>query len=293
MKKHLYFISALAALLPVFAACNGNKDNGGSESDLKPVTLTTPREADHALSAKFATPIKVGEEGVHELTFFRSGRFVMTVEEGVKASVNADYLYGNYTVSGKNYSLKTDDNTVSLTVTVDGNNFTVKLPDGTEGSGTGTVTKSSVTAGSAQDYASRSWKLNTMKVNITKPDIKHTFKFSGSKNVTDVVAYLTEHDVNIPEVINDKPIADYDVKEVTLDNGVIMIQFTGGFIYKGSWTISGTSFNYNLKEFMSEDVFNAQANGKIEFSGNQAIVTINVSTSKMNGTATLTLDAVN
>lgn len=293
MKKHLIFISALAVLLPVFAACNGNKDNGGSESDLKPVTLTTPKEADHALSAKFATPIKIGDEGVHELTFFRSGRFVMTVEEGVKASVNADYLYGNYTVSGKNYSLKTDDNTVSLTVTVDGNNFTVKLPDGTEGSGTGTVTKSSVTAGSAQDYASRSWKLNTMKVNITKPDIKHTFKFSGSKNVTDVVAYLTEHDVNIPEVINDKPIADYDVKEVTLDNGVIMIQFTGGFIYKGSWTISGTSFNYNLKEFMSEDVFNAQANGKIEFSGNQAIVTINVSTSKMNGTATLTLDAVN
>ena len=292
MKKHLIFISALAVLLPVFAACNGNKDNGGSESDLKPVTLTTPKEADHALSAKFATPILVGAKEIHDLTFFRSGRFVMTVEEGVKASVNTDYLYGNYTVSGKNYSLSTD-NKVNLTVTVDGNNFTVKNSDGTEGSGTGTVTKSSVTAGSAQDYASRSWKLNTMKVNITKPDIKHTFKFSGSKNVTDVVAYLTEHKVNIPEVINDKPIADYDVKEVTLDNGVIMIQFTGGFIYKGSWTLSGTSFNYNLKEFMSEEVFNAQANGKIEFSGDQAIVTINVSTKEMNGTAVLTLDAVN
>ncbi len=292
MKKHLFFISVLAALLPVFAACNGNKDNGGSESDLKPVTLTTPKEADHALSAKFATPIKVGEEGIHELTFFRSGRFVMTVEEGVKAPVNAEYLYGTYTVNGKTYSLSTG-NKVILTVTVDGNSFTVKLPDGTEGSGTGTVTKSSATAGSTQDYASRSWKLNSMKVNITKPDIKHTFKFSGSKNVTDVVAYLTEHKVNIPEVINDKPIADYDVKEVTLDNGVIMIQFTGGFIYKGSWTISGTSFNYNLKEFMSEEVFNAQANGKIEFSANQAIVTINVSTKEMNGTAVLTLDAVN
>lgn len=288
MKKVL--LMALA-VLPVLFACNKN-----NTSSLDTSTLEPPKNAKDAQKVVVKEEIKITtsdkkELALKEINFMRSGRYVAVAEILLKAS-NEIVLTGTYTVSNGNYTVSGDIN-ATISTTSDTITYT-DTASGEEQTSPATVTPSNVQEGSVQDKAYRTWKLQGDSNAIILE-----FQSLGGKakyaNISNLINDLVNHDIKIEEQQKQK-LLGYDIKDISLDNNEISINFSKANPFKGSFILNDNlSFTYDLSAFMSGDVFQAKANGSIAFEGNKAVITMNVNSNieKLgNGTATITLVAV-
>lgn len=288
MKKVL--LMALA-VLPVLFACNKN-----NPSSLDTSTLEPPKNAKDAQKVVVKEEIKITtsdkkELALKEINFMRSGRYVAVAEILLKAS-NEIVLTGTYTVSNGNYTVSGDIN-ATISTTSDTITYT-DTASGEEQTSPATVTPSNVQEGSVQDKAYRTWKLQGDSNAIILE-----FQSLGGKakyaNISNLINDLVNHDIKIEEQQKQK-LLGYDIKDISLDNNEISINFSKANPFKGSFILNDNlSFTYDLSAFMSGDVFQAKANGSIAFEGNKAVITMNVNSNieKLgNGTATITLVAV-
>lgn len=287
MKKALFMA---LAVLPVLFACS--KNNSSTDTS----TLEPPKNAKDAQKVVVKEEIKITtsdkkELALKEINFMRSGRYVAVAEILLKAS-NEIVLTGTYTVSNGNYTVSGDIN-ATISTTSDTITYT-DTASGEEQTSTATVTPSNVQEGSAQDKAYRTWKLQGDSNAIILE-----FQSLGGKakyaNISNLINDLVNHDIKIEEQQKQK-LLGYDIKDISLDNNEISINFSKANPFKGSFILNDNlSFTYDLSAFMSGDVFQAKASGTIAFESNKAVITMNVNSNieKLgNGTATITLVAV-
>ena len=278
------------AVLPVLFACS--KNNTSTDTS----TLEPPKNAKDAQKVVVKEEIKITtsdkkELALKEINFMRSGRYVAVAEILLKAS-NEIVLTGTYTVSNGNYTVSGDIN-ATISTTSDTITYT-DTASGEEQTSTATVTPSNVQEGSAQDKAYRTWKLQGDSNAIILE-----FQSLGGKakyaNISNLINDLVNHDIKIEEQQKQK-LLGYDIKDISLDNNEISINFSKANPFKGSFILNDNlSFTYDLSAFMSGDVFQAKASGTIAFESNKAVITMNVNSNieKLgNGTATITLVAV-
>lgn len=273
MKKALIF--ALAAL-PVLFACK----KSGTEA----TNLETPQLAKEAAKVVIKNPISVTTKDnktieLKEINFMRSGRYVA---QGLitKANEPVIVLTGKWTSSNGKYSVTGD---ITATITITSNSIDVNGQ-----SSAADISKSNIQAGSTQDKISRSWKLDHIILDFAKLGGKARYD-SMAEIVTDIKAHKIEL-----SAANEKLILDHEIVEISLDEGIICVTFKNADAFKGSWNISGTSFNYTIDNFEGA-LFNAQASGSVNFSGNNAVITMNLKTNIEqlgNGSAELTLTEV-
>lgn len=287
MKKALFMA---LAVLPVLFACS--KNNSSTDTS----TLEPPKNAKDAQKVVVKEEIKITtsdkkELALKEINFMRSGRYVAVAEILLKAS-NEIVLTGTYTVSNGNYTVSGDIN-ATISTTSDTITYT-DTASGEEQTSTATVTPSNVQEGSVQDKAYRTWKLQGDSNAIILE-----FQSLGGKakyaNISNLINDLVNHDIKIEEQQKQK-LLGYDIKDISLDNNEISINFSKANPFKGSFILNDNlSFTYDLSAFMSGDVFQAKASGTIAFESNKAVITMNVNSNieKLgNGTATITLVAV-
>lgn len=281
MKKLL--IIALAAI-PVLFACK----KGSSTEE---VSLDTPKNAKNAAKVVINNPIQVSTKSnktvaIKLIDFLRSGRYVA---EGVisKAEEETVILTGPYSVGTDGKYNCTGD----ITVTVETSATSVTIDGQTSDA---TVTHSRVEEGSNEDHAFRSWTLQNDNSAIILE-----FQSLGGKakyaNISSIAKDLENHEISISDELKTKLI-NHDIKLVSLDEGVISVEFTNADPFKGVFTLKkDMSFDYDLSDFMSGDLFQAKAKGSVTIEGQKAIVKINVESGIQklgNGTAIITMVAV-
>lgn len=281
------------AVLPVLFACS--KNNSLSETS----TLEPPKNAKDAKKVEVSKTeiIKITtsdkrELSLKEINFMRSGRYVAVAEVILSKASGDIVLTGTYTVSNGSYTVTGDIN-ATISTTSDSISYTDTASGETQTS-SATVTPSNVQEGSVQDKAYRTWKLQGDSNAIILE-----FQSLGGKakyaNISNLINDLVNHDIKIEEQQKQK-LLGYDIKDISLDNNEISINFSKANPFKGSFILNDNlSFTYDLSAFMSGDVFQAKASGTIAFESNKAVITMNVNSNieKLgNGTATITLVAV-
>lgn len=275
MKKVLIFA---LAVLPVLFACKKTTNTSDME---------TPKFAEKAakLELKNAIPVTTKDNktvALQEINFMRSGRYVA---EGVITKAETVTLSGTWTYdNGKGYVM-TGDVTGSVTVTGSGSSSEVTV---TTSSGAQTsqanVEGSKVTPGSTEDKIFRSWK-------ISKIVLKEFEKLgSASITATSITSMVTELEkkIEIPSDAKAKLLA-HEVTEISFDEGVMLIKFKDGSSFKGEMdklSGSATSFSYDLSAFIENT---DPVKGSIEFSGDNAIITLDVPNIKSMGTGKVVL----
>lgn len=280
--KKVFFAVALA--LPVLFAC-GNKT-------VKDDPIVSPKLADYAVDLKLekAVAIPLPLSGTKEpvqvtdINFFRGGRYMFTGTK-VESKANDSILYfsGTYTTAdGKTYTCSGDfSGNVDLsgaTLTINGETVNVN------------VTKPSVTAGSMEDFIFRSWKVSVIELALDSPNIKQRITCSGNSNVSEAVKVANQAS---PGLLDADKLAGYDVKEISLNPGKIMVSFTGQPTYAGSLNASATSFSYNFTETFTGNFINGNASGTLQKDGNNLVATLNVKTDKLTGKMIITLAQAN
>ena len=280
MKKILSF----ALALPLLFACN----KGGNEA-----TLETPKLADKAAKVVAVTPVDITVGGktlkLKEIDFLRSGRYVAEAEyiiaPGIttKATAKTAYLSGTFTFDNGKYNVVGD---IQGSIVLNNNQMTIngKTTDVT-------VTPSNIPAGSTQDQISRSWKLEKIILD---------FEALGGRalyaNVAAVVNDFEAHEVTIDPDVKTR-ILQHEIKEVTVDTGIVCVTFTQAEPFKGQFSLSSNNaFSYNFEGTdMNGDLFATAASGTIKIDGKKAVVSMNVQSGIKdlgNGTAEITLVAV-
>lgn len=273
MKKVL--IIALA-ILPVLFACK----KSGTATD---TTLETPKFAKEAAKVEIKNPINVTAKGqtvaLQAINFMRSGRYVAkgTITKATETIV----LTGTYTVTNGTYSM-TGDVSATVTITTSGSEDTVTVNGETSPAD---VTESNIQEGSTQDKICRTWKLDHMILDFAKLGGKARYE-----NMAEIVNDIKNHNIEL-SAENEQKIKNHEIKEITLDEGVICVTFANADAFMGSWNLSGSSFSYNFENFEGS-LFSGSASGTVDFSGEKAIISVNLTTSieKLgNGSAELTL----
>lgn len=275
MKKVL--IIALA-ILPVLFAC---KKSGSTTTD---TTLETPKFAKEAAKVVIQNPISVTAKGgqtvaISAINFMRSGRYVATGT--VTKATETIVLTGTYTMNNGSYSM-TGDVTATVTITTSGSEDSVTVNGETSPAD---VTESNIQEGSTQDKICRTWKLDHMILDFAKLGGKARYD-----TMAEIVADIKAHEITLTAE-NEQKIKDHEIKEITLDDGVICVTFVNAEAFSGSWNLSGNSFSYSIENFEGS-LFSGQASGTIDFSGEKAIISVSLTTSIEslgNGTAELTL----
>ncbi len=279
MKKFL-ILATLA--IPMLFACNKTDDNSTS--------FDTPTYAESSAKVVINEPLTISvsddqEVELQEIYFMRSGRYIA---EGITTAVKADdgekyYGYGTFTVNGSTYTLSGD---LKTSVTLGDHNITV--------SGTtvnATTTHPEIPAGGTQDNLSRTWKLDHIILDFTQLGGRARYT-SISAIVTDIV----KHEIDIDADVKAR-ILQHEIKEITIDAGVITVAFTNAAPFKGVFNVgNGTTFSYNFKGTdMEGDLFEAEASGKVEFKDGNAVISLSVNTGIEelgSGTAEITLAEV-
>lgn len=281
MKK--YLLIALAAL-PVLFACNkGNSTQGSS--------LDTPKYAKNAAKVVITgNPIQVSTKNNKDvalkvINFMRSGRFVAEAEAS-KAETTIVYLTGTYTMENGNYKVSGD---ISATFTLTDNSIAC----GSQSS-SATVTHSNVVEGSAQDQVYRTWRLqgDSSAIILEFASLGGKAKYA---NISNLVNDLVNHGITISDERKAR-LLGYDIVDITLDEGVVTVNFTSADPFKGTFSVNNNyAFSYDLSSVMSGDLFQTTASGQVSVTGKKAAVSMNVVSGieKLgNGTATINLVAV-
>ncbi len=272
MKKVLF----LSLTLPLLFACNKADDS---------TSFDTPTYAEASAKVVINEPLNlsIGNDEVvlQEINFMRSGRYVI---EGIAApskSVDEKYYgYGTFTVNGNTYTLSGD---VKLTVTVGDKTITVS-----GNTVSATTTHTEIPAGGTQDNISRTWKLDHVILEFKALGGRARYT-SISGIVDDIVAHKIDIDADMKARI-----LEHEIKEITVDAGVICVSFTKAAPFKGTFNIgNGTTFTYSFKGTdMEGDLFEAEASGKVEFKDGKAVISLSVKTGIEDlgsGTAEITL----
>lgn len=267
MKKIL--ILALA-LVPVLFACN--KKNANQET----AELQLPKWAQNAAkvvfteSAEVETTTSHGTVLINSIEFMRSGRYVA---EAVETKATTIILYGSYTVTNGVYNLTGD---ISANIQIDDDNDSVTI-NGEDYDAN--VTPSNVAEGTIQDKACRTWKLDKSNGDAIEIDFGSIKTYKNS--ITDIVTYLTkpqdngEPRVKMSDEVKER-ILNHEIYEISVAENLITVSFTKADTFKGAWTLTSTSFSYDFTGQMNGDLFSSSATGTIEFTGNKAIVKVNV-----------------
>ena len=280
MKKIL--LIALA-VLPVLFACSKSNTNNNE----KPSDLTLPKWAEHAAKVvlKADDPATVTtsygvQAVVSEIDFMRSGRYVAKAETETKATVTV-FLYGTYDFANGAYALHGD---LETTVSTSGNNVTVAGE-----THEGTVTSTTVTAGTTEDKLCRTWKLGYM---ILKDFDKLGSAGIRVTSVSGLVSTLKGKGVNFDSKVEER-VLQHEIDEISLGTDMILVTFSKADPFVGTWKLNGgTSFSYDFKGTMNGDVLSANASGTLEFSEKNVTITMNITSNNKDlgkGTAILNL----
>ena len=285
MKKAL--ILALA-VLPVLFACNKNNANTNGAN------LETPKNAKDAAKVTISQSAEVKvttkdkkEVALKEINFMRSGRYIAVAELIETKASNTVTLAGTYSFSNGKYSLSGD---LTVTVSTTETSVSVTTSSGETQTADATVTASTVQEGSTQDKICRTWVIDHLILNFEKLGGEARYD-----SIKEIVNDIKAHKIELkPE--QEQAILNHDIKEITLDEGIICVTFANAEPFKGSWQLSANNtFSYKIENF-NGSVFSAEANGTISFNGDLAVVDIVVKSDVKdlgNGTAKLTLKAVN
>lgn len=299
MKKAL--LIALT-LIPVLFACKKNND--------AVVQMEPAKNARNAAKVDVsANPISVKLPGdrsvsIEKIDFLRSGRYVAEARESVpnptsmstKGSTGVIILTGKYTYTDGKYKT-----TGELTVTVELNE-TAKTVTVTDTQGAKTVPAEIDEGSEPEDLTPqennvyRTWKINHV---ILSGFAKLGSTSARATSVTALVNVLKEKGIAF-KAEDEAKIVAHDIKEISLDEGVICISFTNADAFKGTFNLENvssiSSFSYKMQTTSGGDqLISAEANGTVEFSGNQAIINLELKTNMQelgNGNAKIVLDAV-
>ena len=281
MKK--IFLAAIFAL-PLLFACGKNDPEDKSSTETE---IISPKFADAALDIKFSKPASLSINGkkldLVELNFFRSGRYLITSEDVTTKSDTDDLFYfsGTFTYSNGTYKCSGD---YSGSVVVSGDDVTI---DGV--STEATTSHPSVTTGSMEDFIFRSWKISIIELALDSPAIKQRITCSLTKNISEAVKVANNANAGLDASVFE----GFDVKEISLSPGKIMVTFTGQPTYAGSLTATAYSFSYNFTEAFTGNLVNGSASGSLKKDGDNLIATVEVKTEKLSGKIIITLGQSN
>ena len=259
MKKLL--ILTLATLPMLFACNKGSK---------VPETMDKPTYAEQSAKVEIDNPIPVKTKDgrdvyLKEVNFMRSGRYVAeAIISRVKSEDEITILSGTYTFTSGNYVTSGD-----LTVTMNVKEETITIGNAIS---SGTVTHTDIPEGSLMDQLARTWKLDHYILN---------FKALGGsaryENIGELVTDMLAHKINISSETAAR-IREHEVKEITVDAGIITVSFTQAEAFKGQFMLDNSGiFSFKFEgQGMDSDIFEAEASGKVTVTGDKVVIKMEV-----------------
>lgn len=294
--KSLLKIAALAALL-LPLSCNNKTQPEDKGETLPPSTLTKPAEADHAcvitVPKDEAPLVELRDEAYGILLRWinaPSGRYIAEFElvedKATKGDAKIERLTGTYKYENGEYKCSGD---FEGSIKFENNQLTVSPEDEEPVTVPATQTPTQPTTEN-ESNACRTWTITKIDLNLDKPAISHPFPDNTYKanSPKDIATYLKNHDVKV----DPSKLEGYDIQEITLypaPANQVQVNFSGKDSYFGSFTISGNTLNYDLREFIKQDLFSGTANCELTFTGNNCLAKVTVKTESLSGSATITL----
>lgn len=284
MKKLI--IAAIAAL-PVLFACG--------KSDPTPTPEPEPKTAESSVTIEtkndnLTAEVKGTKVILKKIDFFRTGRYLMTVELATKAEEEVLHYSGTFTYKDGVYSCS-GDFTGTIAVTGSGSSAQASVNGGEKADVNSKP--ANVSGGSFEDFLYKTWKITDIDLALTNPQVTQGIVCDGGQNIAKAIDIANKYNAGI-----DDKYKAYNVKEISLNPGVFMVTFSnsstfGGEIKNLNKSGEGCTFTYKFTEQLASGVVASEASASAKKDGNNLVVSVNVSTSKLSGKITIKLASAN
>ena len=223
---------------------------------------------------------------VHSIEFTEGSRFIVLRGPApiTKADNGLEAIVGSYTESNGKYILAGFGE-----VTISGSSVTVAPTGAAPQTVNATVTPTAA-SGTQQVNAARTWKPDNCIVKISGDGVKIDKSFSPGCNLQTIATYAADNGV---KGIDMTQVNGYNLSEVIFTGSKTMVlRFSNGKNFYGTYTLSGTSLTYTLSE--GNDLINASASGTLEYPANgKATLILNAKVKNYSGSIELNLSETN
>lgn len=294
MKKFLTIMATVALMLSV-AACGEKDDHKSSDIVIPPAPLADKakkidfEQLGESKMPVFTNPGNDVNYRIHQIEFTEDSRFIVrseefTVSAASKATPNIITFIGKYTAQSN--GVYTINMFGIASVTVSGNNVTVKTTSQSDQSVTAVVTDTQA-SGTSQINASRTWTVSSCILKVSGNGVSIEKAFTNGCDIYEIAKYAKDNGV---KEIDPEEFKSYSVKEIIFTGANTIAADLGAEVYSGTYSLLGESCTYRFTSGKNIALFPETSTGLLQFTTqSNSVMTINNTVKGYTGSIELNL----